>query len=766
MSKRLLTAEAEILGPVDLENMSLFAKEATDNLIADAIAYPNHWAGFTVSSTANAQTVRVSPGRYFNGRMVFAEDDGLDVALLPYLPTVVSDEHWVALLLRGRVEQVAGDRDFETSQDPETSIPVMRSTPVMEVQRIEVAVQQSVKAPAPALRPTVADTDCCIAYVRLTTSGVQEIEPAESFRVKPLYEVERRVAAVEVNVSALFLRAQTIETDLTNANSAINELRAAMLRPEIARQMRRDIAALRQGANVPAGARSDWYDPGLLYDQWDTGHAQWRSRVDEGVHHPYAAVKEAQLQLVTEDDPRIRMSGRRMMPAWTETVRVSNWGGTATRDISQAVHTQVDAVRREVARSAIEYGPTIHICENAAEWSRYSPLLQAQQTFTKDGETFEVIENLGDYGGNPLVTGHNVFAVRTVKKVDWTEVYWDYVTTAIGVNGSVFGQTLLIAQPTILTSIELDISRVGADGDIHLFFCETDPTGAPLVEKVLANTTLPRSQLTLGANKFDFQPTYLTPGRRYAWFAVTVGNHQLRGSASNAFSGGTSFRITDGVWAQGDLEFDFNFRLYGAKFTNSRTVINFAPVSLENGLSELKLLYANWRPEGTAIEWEIRTSDALPWSRLEAVADNPLNGLPSFVNLRCTMLATPELAPMIVLDAFAVSRTARVAPEMRAVSKAIDLGLTTTTIQTLTTIDDFDAAVQAFSPRIMVGTSQTLIAPDISTTTVDPDKPGRREVLSTYAVPAGTSVVRNAPGLTTTNVVQTAFLENTALFAL
>lgn len=766
MSKRLLTAEAEILDPADFDNMTLFAQESVDDLVEDAMAFPNHWAGFTVSSTANAQTVRVSPGRYFNGRLVFAADEGLEVSLLPYLPTVVSDEHWIALLLRGHVEQVAGDRAFETSQDPETSIPVVRSTAVIEARRIGIAVQQSVKAPAPALRPVVADTDCCIAFVRLTASGVQEIEAGESWRVKPLYEIERRVVAVEVNVAALFLRAQTIETDLANANSAINELRAAMLRPEIARQMRRDIAALRHGANVPAGARSDWYDPGLLYDQWDVTHAQWRARVDEGIHHPYASVKEAQLQLVTEDDPRIRMSGRRMMPAWTETVRVQNWGGVATRDISQAVHTQVDAIRREVARSAIQYGPTIHICENAAEWSRFSPFLHAQQTFTKNGETFEYVGFVKDGGGVGVDTGHNIYAVRTVKKVEWTETYWDYVTTAIGVNGSVFGQTLLIAQPTILTAIELDISRVGSDGDVHLFICETDPTGAPLVEKVLANTTLARAQLRLGTNKFDFLPTYLTPGRRYAWFAVTVGNHQLRGSAGNAFAGGTSFRLSDGIWAQGDLDFDFNFRIYGAKFANTRTVINFQPVTLENGMSELRLLYANWRQEGTAIEWEIRTSDDLPWSRLEPSDENPLNGLPAFVQLRCTMLATQELAPMIVLDAFAVWRAARPAPEMRAPSDAINLGLTTTTIQTLTTLDDFDPAVQSFTPRIMVGGAQALVAPDISTTTIDADKPTRREILSTYTVPAGTSVVRNAPGMATTNVVQTAFIENTALFAL
>jgi hypothetical protein len=765
MSKRLLTAEAEILEPADFDNLTLFPQQAVDSLIEDAIAYPAHWARFTVSADENAQVVSIAPGRYHADRLVYELETPLDLNLQVYLPLVVSDEKWVALLLRGTVEELDAQRPFkDLAEDADDASVVMRSTPTVERRRVGITVQQAVASPAPALLPVVADTDCCIAFVRLTTSGVQEIVPSESSRVKSLYEVEGRVTTLEVNLAALFRRTTTLETDLANANGEINLLKAAMIRPQILRQMRRDIAALRRDGKVPAGARSDWYDPGLLYDQWDQNHAQARFRVDEGIHHPYANQKEAQLQLVTEDDPRIRFSGRRMMPAWTEVTRVQNWGTGATRDVSQAVHTQVDAVRRDVARSAIEYGPTIHICENMAEWSRYSPLLHAQQKFTKDGETFEVLgvsaDNTATWGN-----GHNWYGVRTVKTVEVIDTYWDMVTTDVGVNGSVYGETFLISQPTICTSIDIDLSRVGDDGDIHLFLCETDAVGQPVIEKVLANTTKLHATLGLGSNKFDLLPTYLTPGRRYAWFVVTVGNHQLRGTNGNAFTGGTSFRLGDGVWAQGDFEFDLNFRINAARFANSRTVIQFQPLTLENGMTEIKLLMANWRPEGTGLAWEIRTEDELPWTPMDALVDNPLGGLPSLVQLRCTMLATADLAPMIVMDAFAISRTARPAPEMRAVSKAINLGLTATTIQTLTTIDDFDPAVQAFSPRVMSGVSQTLIAPDVSTTTIDPDRPERREILSTYTVPAG-SVVRNAPGLATSNIVETAFIENTALFAL
>jgi hypothetical protein len=317
-----------------------------------------------------------------------------------------------------------------------------------------------------------------------------------------------------------------------------------------------------------------------------------------------------------------------------------------------------------------------------------------------------------------------------------------------------------------LTSIELDFSKLDTDGILHMFLSETDSTGAPVFDKVLAYVDRDPKTMAAGYNKFTLPPSYLPAGKRYAWYVVTTGNHQLRGTDGSKFTAGTSFHATDGSWAQGDLLFDFNMRINGARFANARTVIPFKPMTLDNGM------YPNFLPPGTAIAWEIRPDGLTEWSRLPTPDDlapldlpNPLNGLPALVELRCTILATADLAPMIELSADAQIRTGRVRADMRAVTKRIVLGLTTTQIQTLIALGDFDPVVHTFSPRIMVNDGPALIAPDTSTTTVDAVT-GRRLVLSIYTVPSGTSVVRAAPGTTTNNVVDVPYLENVSLFAI
>jgi len=766
--KAILFAEAEVAQQQDFDNISLFAREGVDHVVEGAVGYPNHWAAFTVAkkSASNPVVAVVSPGRLFNGDIVYSADEAIEVDLMFYLPTITSNRRWVGLVAQGEEVTENGFRRIET--DPDTENTVLMSVPKVVDRRVKIIPQPGpVEIAADPSKPAVPAGQSCIAFVLLGTTGILDIAPGNAWRAKTLHEVEGRVTAIEIQFEKSNGRISTLETDLANLNATVKAL--PVPRPHIIRELRRDVAAMRRQIDVPAGARSDWYDPGLIppgnpASQWDASHAGWLARIAEGIQHPYAAVQETRLELVNEDSSLIKFAGRRMMPTWTEVKRIWNEGGSATRDISQQVHTVTTTKIKTVARNVWEYGPTVGYCSNQAEWSRYLINAEIGTIFSKDGEVYVVDSKIIDNKGK----NHDFWGVRTLKVKTLYDTYVEHNTTEVGINGSIYGQSFLVAQPMIATSVELDFSRVANDGAVHLFLVETDSTGAPLYDYALATATVPAANIVLGWNKIPIPLTYLTPGSRYAWYTVTTGNHQLRGTGNNAFTGGTSFLSTDGAWSQGDLSFDFHFRINAARFENVRTVINFKPMTLENGMTEFRLLYPSWAPEGTAIAWEIKPIGAASWSKLEptAVGSNPLTGLPAFVELRATLIATPDLAPMIELTADAVVRTARVRADMRAVSKAINLGLTTTQIQTLEVLDDFDPAVHTFTPRIMVNNGPALISPDTSTTEIDPDKPSRRAVLSTYTVPAGTSVVRNAPGLATTNVVNVAFIQNTALFAL
>ena len=768
MSERIHVGDAQYLEQADYNRMGELPQNAMDDLVGDVIAYRAGWASFTVSLKAGSvQEIVVSPGRYYNGRIVYAARDSQTIPLITEFPTAQSDEIWIALILRGEEADRKEKRAFETSEDPETSIPVDRIEPVVKWRKATVVIQRGAAVPAPARKPEIAETDACLAFIRLTTLGVQEIVPGLEWRAKPLSEVEARVTGIEIQFNQIQTRTETLETGMANANAAIADIRAQIPRREVIREMRRDIAAMRRQLNVPEGARSTYYDPALTMEMWDATHAQWLARVDEGIQMPFSFSKEARLEILNEDDPNIRIVNRRMVPAFDRVKRIYNEGGRATRLVSQLTHVEIEALLRTVSRVRYDYGPPVIVCENMAEWNRYNPQLESGKTFQKDGETF-VGEFLHEQEGHG--TTHTVFAVRSVKKKTYTSTYWEYQSKTVGLNGSTYGQTYLVDQPLIIESVELEFANIGTDGAVHLLLCGTDDTGAPLVGEIFAHSTIEHADLKVGWNVFEVDLTNVPPGGRYAWYIVTTGNHRIYGTDNNAFTGGTSFRFTDGIWAQGDLTFDFNFRVNGARFKNSRTVVQFKAMDLPEGMTQFKLLYPSWEPEGTAVAWEIQPvygGQDMPWTRLvPGVDDNPLVGLPGQVNLRATLLATPDLAPMIELSADAVYKSARTHAEMRAVSVPLDFGLTTTSVETLTVVDEFDPAIHTFTPRIMVAGDSTLRAPDSSTTVIDEDKPSRRSILSRYTVPAGTQVVRTVPGGSTTNIVDPFFIENTAIYAL
>ena len=50
-----------------------------------------------------------------------------------------------------------------------------------------------------ALRPAVAATECCLAFVELASTGIVAVEMDHGSRVKSLYEVEGRLSAVEAD---------------------------------------------------------------------------------------------------------------------------------------------------------------------------------------------------------------------------------------------------------------------------------------------------------------------------------------------------------------------------------------------------------------------------------------------------------------------------------------------------------------------------------------------------------------------------------------
>lgn len=755
--QRTSFAEAEIADHADFEAIGLQAQAATDGLWLDAIGYPAHWAAFTVARKS-AQEITVSAGRYVAGEIVYAQEAPNDMNLQIYIPAAASDQRWVAILLRGKEVTDSENRPFETSDDPETSIIINRSTPKTIRRVVELIVQPGEANPVP-VKPVVASTDACIAFVLLTSSGIDAnaIEPGNSDRVKTLYEVEGRVTALEVDLDGLFMRTETIETQIVNIQGKLTEIP----RPVIIRQMQRDIGAARLKVDLPDEARAYVFDDGLIPDRWDMTHVDWLARIEEGVRFGFAAEAQARLEVQAEDDPKIAFRGRRMVPAFDEVTRIANTSLDATLNISQLVHTETTLVRKEASRVRITYGPTMGACENAAGWSGLGGDSRVGQMLNVGGETFEVVYVGANYG-----PGHQTYGVRQVRYEIYSEPYWQYVTEEVGINGSIYGQSFLVAQPMQVTSLDLSFARVGADGDVHIFIVETTTGGMPRFDAVLAQGKLNHADLVVGWNKAVLPITLLESGKRYAFVTVTTGAHALHISGSNKYTGGTQFLTTDGAFAQGSTETDICFRLNAARYRSPRTVIPMQALNLADGMTQIDMLFAGWVPGGCALGWEIRPSGSNVWTELDDgdPTTNPLVGLPASVELRMVMMGTADLQPMIQLDQKAISRVARNRNSMRAVTKSFPFGFSTTSIQTQYTLDSFDPDRHTFTPAIMVG--NTVVNPNTTEITVDPQRPSRRTYLSTYTLGASATAARMRPAATTNNVVSVPFVQDAFIAAL
>lgn len=778
MTKQLLFNEAEIAEPADFSTIGAHAREGLDNLNSGAIAYPRHWAEFTVSSPTGT-TIQVAPGRFFTSSIVYDLDEPMGLSMTPHLPLVVGDQRYVAILARGVSETVDANRLIEV--DAQTGATVSVSAPKTAVRRVDLVIQQGIASPTP-LRPVIAANDCCICFVLLGSTGILQIESAQDWRVKTLYEVEGRVTVLEGQMVIAFQSVRTLQTDLAALEARLSRIP----RPEVIAQLQRDAARTRRLLGLPDEARAYFYDPGLVRDQWDLAHPNWLARVREGIRFSFAAERDDRLELMNEADPNIRITEDVMLPVWTEVERIVVDGSGSFKNISQQVHTVTTAIQRSVSRSSIEYGPTIAVCENIAEWSQVGAQRIGEQ-FQVAGETFQ---NLGVINSNtpqvdlsviqtwnptvtqegvvnwntlPQAAGHINYAVQQVIQTNWTETYWDYVTETFGVNGSVYAQSWLNAQGLVMTSIDVRFTRVGTTGDVHLALCETDATGAPTLDRVIIRTTRAASGLAVGWQKFSFTPRYLPPGRRYAWIVITTGNHALATVTGSQFTQGTLFWSTDGAWFQGSPEEDFAFRVNAAQFSRNRTIVQFEPLTLDNGMTQIHLLYPDWVPPGCNIVWEVKPSGSDDWSLLQPSDTNPFTGLPALAQLRATFIGTPDLAPAMELSSKARGRSQRHRTDMVAVSKQLNFGFNTTAIVVETVVDAWQPAHNTIENRLIVGGS--VVTPTTTTTEPDITRPGRFTVKSEFTV-TSTNNARLRVNLGTNSVLRIPFIQNISLYAI
>ena len=783
-------SEAEVADRADFEDITRSARSGLEAVTGGSIGYPRHWARFTVS-TPTASTIRVSPGEFFEGEKIYSLGDELDLSLLSFLPIVEGDERYVAILVRGIEQTISANRMRET--DVETGDTMQESVPKRDVRQAEFIIQQGNQSPPPALRPSVPAADCCVCFVLLDNTGIVAVESGLDWRVQTLYEVEGRVRVLEGQMLVAFQRTQALQTDLANLQARFS----SFPRVEVIHQLQRDAARTRRRLGLPPEARGYFYDPGLVRDKWDLEHGDWLARIDEGVRFPWASIRDDRLELLDPGASNINVTNNVVLPAWTEAQRLEVQGSGGTKNIAGIVHTVTTAHQHTVSRSRVSYGPTVAMCDNIEEWADVGQV-RAGEKFQAEGETFEkigtinTIENAANVNIDRLnqyqesawgstmtretIVRHNqiaeqngynnIYAARSVQVDSWNETYWTYTTEEFGLNGSVWGQTWLNTHTMILTSIELNFSRVGTTGDVNLVLCEVGLNGAPRFDKVLARTSLTQSELSEGWVKFSFTPTLLEAGKRFAWITVTTGNHALRITTGNEFTEGTLFWSTDGAWFQGAPEEDFWFRVNAARFAQTRVTTELVPLTLDGGLTQIQLLYEAWAPEGTELLWEVKTPTTDEWQPIRGETPdtpNPLVGLPAICQLRVTFLGTRDLAPGIALKTTSRGRTMRPRSDALAITKPLLFGFDSNSITAEIVLDAFNPDWHDCTVSLVV--DGTTVAADTVSLDQDIQRSTRYTVRATFALGTATNTARLKIEMTTSTTQRVPFVENSSLYA-
>lgn len=776
MSKIVIFNDAEFAEPGDWSNIGVFSRATEDSLSVAGLGWPNHWSRFTVAKTGVTR-LAISAGELHQGGVIYSLDEQVQIDLQDFIPVTLGNDRWIVVVARPRTGTLYEERARETGEQPLTqSKPVPTTFPKIDRRYVEFEYRLGFSGPAPQDRPVPAAGEAALCYVRLTVAGIDadSIEPAAGWRVKSVYEIDGRVTVLEGRLDITIQRTSTLETDLANLSARMR----LSPRPEIIRQMQRSIGALERRFGRPDAARAYWYDNGLTQDAWDKTHVDWLARVREGIRFGFAQIVDSQLVLTTPGDPALTIRGNLALPKFTEEVRIEVDGPGSYKDISDRTHTVVEATERSISGVSISYGPSFAVCENQSEWQQVATV-RAGETFSINGQTYVSdgyaqgnLDNqwghtdLTAYNADPAVAGHHIYAVQQAQYNAWTSTYWEYVTKSYGVNGSVYGQTYLVSQTMIVTSIDLKPTRIATDGDLHLSICETDATAKPLIDRTIGGSDRSPAQLTKDAwSNFPLrQPVLREAGRRDAFFTTTNANYALATVEGNKFAQGSLFWITDGAWAQGDNIYDFAFRIRAPKFDAVRTVIEFQPVNCPDGMTEIQLLYNGFAPAGTSLTWEVSPAGDTQWYPIMSGDPAPLNGLPAQARLRATFVGTTDLQPGIVLDNTARVAAMRIRNTAVAVSKLIDLGISSTTIVVQTRMDNYDPAYNSFAATIIAG--GVTRTPSVTEIEPDPDKPGRYVFTAEFDLPAAVTSLRVRPTFATTNLRKACFIQDISMHAL
>lgn len=725
----------------DLNNGGLFARASLDALVEDAISNLRYYTGFSVTKAGQTE-LAVGPGRYWGGGPVFTREEATSFNVLTggnYLP--VTTKRIVAVVVWGEaIETDTQERSFEIDDQGNTE---PQSVAMTSLRYARLAMVAGIEGPDPQ-RPTLDATVIPVAWVKLTTSGVDEIVMETGYVLPSVESLSQLVDIISTWKNQIGLTLDTILSELARIQAAIPPNLLGLLAALLAR-----IEALEaQNNHPPSGTpKQTFVDKFLSERDSDTAHLNYDAVVGSGLRFPHGVPIYQGLELADPLNPRVKTVGNITLPKYSsERARTVIWEPDAYLSIVQYPSRSIARKHKLLARKALHYYDAIDMVLNGQDG-------QAQATYSL-GSTFQNADlsreeylrylnqdRVSDASGNRDLNfmcqrnGAEVYDLdhNDESSCNWTfdqlrcrlhirhpEPYWMYVTKDASLTGCHVAQSFTNPSNGWLTSIDVAFYQVDSNGaNVQVLIAEMEGN-RPHSSHIVGRGVITPGNVSWGAGRVNTsagiavsiqfgtghctleQPVFMQGGKSYAIILVTTGNHWLavRQYRDKIVSGCCFYMDDNDEWIVVQNSGDICMMLNYAVFDSTRVEVSLAPGVRGSGISYLKLMAAQWEPEGTRLIFEGQRAGL--WYQLSDGEYECLGTAPTQVPLRMIFQGTRDLMPGIDLSQSELM-LGRTVTSLEHWSKAHALDVGSTDINVKYFVRGWNAAAHTLACHIVSG---------------------------------------------------------------
>lgn len=692
MEREVLFRDGQEAPVEDINNLQEWAHEALQHVVTDAITPENQYVGLTVTGRS-ATEIDIDPGRLYVGETgtVYASPTAKTLSLFSMQP--VQDQKWIAVTVFGNEESTnTQPRAFlinaETGQTEDRQV-------AMEKRRsIQIHLAQGLESPTPE-KPAAPTGYTAIAYVRLNSSGIQEVVLTESFKLPNLQRLHAQVQSQQGWIDAAEPRIAHIQSDIAGLGEAV----AARATLEQAIQFAMDLARIKERAEIPDDYVNYGADHFLNEDESNTAHGDYSARCDEGVRPPIVASDTVSLALSNPLDPEASVSASgHLFPKYSEVTRLRMETRKGELTINQYQYQTQNVIQKTMSRQRLQYGETRSYCTNSNFWANgvYDATTGIFRQNT--GETWEVAAA----DRVRAAQNHQFLRLTQFWQTTYNESYWDTITVPHTVQGSTLAQTVLMAQTGWLSSLELYFTNVDAAGGMTLMLVEAN-RGQPDLNAAVAKVDLAANALNTGWCKITMPtPVFVESGRRYAVVLVTGAQHRVGYTEGTEYTQGVLLYAQDGAYFNEAADRDLMLRLNFCRFSTPRAVVSLLPLQLAGGIADIDMLHEAVVPDGCELHFEYQVAGI--WYPIAAQTAQHLATLPALLPLRAVFVGTTDIQPCLRLTDSQVV-VSRQGTAFVHVSTTRTLGTASNEVRVRLLLEDYDPVYHTVDCQLIVGGS-------------------------------------------------------------